>query len=346
MVDRQFYESGALYEASVSGIAESTFAVDSLGRPVEPPFRRSRTVVDREGRVRRTEYLDPLTRRVVQRETFSYDDQGRLVEWTRSRPASEVTVASVTRTEFPGIAPYGMAQTFTYFDDGGLKEWRACTVSVDQRLQDCSEDYLVLDRRGLVIEIGWSGEVIRIDRDSLGTASAIEVVATGTGNVDSRTVSCADHGCIERQGDEVVGRSFYDAAGRIVQYHAFSKDSPEYYTTITWVYDDHGRAQSVAKAFDSYEFGHDADGRIVAVTQTAIPRTVRRKFGTRGQLREQQPPLFFRRLSPTATGTEKYTYNDFGLIAEIVVEGDDGRVTSKTVLDYKLRRGSSRMARK
>ncbi|NNE47804.1 MAG: hypothetical protein HKN37_14210 [Rhodothermales bacterium] len=343
MVDRAYYESDLLRSSAVRSIAEVTRVVAADGESVGQVFRRSRSHVDRSGHIKTIEYEDPLTKRVVQRESFTFDENGRLERWSRSRSPSEVLVASITRTQYPGAAPYGMAQTFSYYDDGSLKEWRACITSVNQKLQACDEDYLRLDRSARIVEFGWSGKSVTIERDIEGNASGIEIRNLATNDVEQHEIVLQDGAVIEKKGEVVVGRSFFDDRGRLIQHQSHSAEEREYYTTLTWTYDDEGRVISITKAFDSYSFGRDEDGRIVSVDQTMIPHSIRMKFDAAGRVLDQQPPLFFRRLSPGAGGTESYAYDQAGLLDEIVVRDPEGSHVARTDFTYSYRRSSVRV---
>ncbi|NNE34736.1 MAG: hypothetical protein HKN13_05845 [Rhodothermales bacterium] len=237
-----------------------------------------------------------------------------------------------------------MAQSFEYHADGSLKEWRACITSVNQKLQACDEDFLRLDPSGRIVDFGRSGERTSIVRDEDGNASTIEIRNLATKDVERRAVVEENGVLLEKDGPTVVGRSFFDERGRLIQYQSQSADKHEYYTTLTWTYDNSDRVVSITKAFNSYSFVHDEDGRIIGVDQTTIPHKLRRRFDANGRLLDQQPPLFFRQLSPSARGSERYRYDPGGLLVEILVSNEEGAAIAGTEFTYAYRRASTRVA--
>ncbi len=336
MVDKAYYESGEFEGSRIRKIVETTrSAADASGS--SSVFRRSTAHLDRQGRITRIEYADPLTGKVVQRESFSYDREGRLLSWRRARPPSEILVASVTRTLYPGRGPYGMSQTFSYDEDGTLREWRACTISVEQRLEQCEEDYLILDRAARIVEFAAAGTRHKIVRNAVGNAIRIEVMdADGKGSTalaisfDGKTVA-------ERPaGDSLaVGNvGWMDEDGRMIQYRVSQPDKPEYYWTATWTYDREDRPLTVQKGFDRYEYKYDAAGRLIGVSQSLAPGSVLRTFNSRGRLHSQVPPLFYSRLDAGLSGEERYVYDDRGYLTGITVRNSDGQEVAQTDVNY------------
>ncbi|MDX1429396.1 MAG: hypothetical protein R3282_03865 [Rhodothermales bacterium] len=339
MVDRSYYESDRYAGLRIRKIVETTRSAGEASGAASV-FRHSTAHLDRQGRITRIEYADPLTRKVVQRETFKYDRDGRLLSWRRARPPSEVLVASVTRTRYPGRGPYGMAQTFSYDESGRLREWRACTISVEQRLEQCEEDYLVFDPAGRIVAFATAGTHHTIDRDVEGNAVRIEVrEADGATHasfeveIDGRTVT-------ERPSDdslEAGNVGWLDESGRLIQYRVTQPDKPEYYWTATWTYDSRGRPQAVQKGFDRYEYRYDAAGRLIEVKQSRAPESVSRTYDASGGLHSQTPPLFYSRLDAGLAGEERYTYDDKGFLTGISVRNSDGQAIAETALSYQGR---------
>ncbi|MBT8401701.1 MAG: hypothetical protein KJO98_14580 [Rhodothermia bacterium] len=342
MVDKAYYESGQFEGSRIRKIVETTRSAEDASGSASV-FRRSTAHLDRQGRISRIEYADPLTGKVVQRESFSYDREGRLLSWRRARPPSEILVASVTRTLYPGRGPYGMSQSFSYDDDGTLREWRACTISVEQRLEQCEEDYLILDKAARVVEFAAAGTRHRIVRNAVGNAVRIEVLdADGKGST-ALAVTFDGQTIAERAvGDSLaVGNmGWLDDAGRLIQYRVSQPDKPEYYWTATWAYDRENRPLSVQKGFDKYEYKYDAAGRLIGVTQSRAPESVLRTFNARGRLHSQVPPLFYSRLDAGLAGEERYDYDDRGYLTGISVRNSDGQEVAQTELSY-LGRGTN-----
>ncbi len=341
MIDRAYYESAPLASGRVRKVSEVTRAVgpdSSKGQT----FRRSTTYADRQGRITRIEYGDPLTGKVIQRETFTYDDGGRLVEWRRARPPSEVFVASIASTLYPDRAPYGMAQKFAYDDGGQLKEWRACAIVADQHLEKCDEDFVRFDGSGRIVGFGWPRSSFEIRRDLDGNAVTIVesdvassseqelFVEWGNGSLEERFVSGDD--------DSPANRAWFDDSGRMVQYRVVSASDADFYWTATWSHDSRGLPTRIQKGLDVYNLEYDTAGRLTSIEQSLEPKKIRRSFDASGRLILQEPPLFYRRLDPTSTGSERYTYSSTNMVERIEVRDATGRPVAETHFQYHGRR--------
>ncbi len=342
MVDKAYYESGQFEGSRIRKIVETTrSALDGSGS--SSVFRRSTAHLDRKGRITRIEYADPLTGKVVQRETFSYDREGRLLSWARARPPSEILVASVTRTLYPGRRPYGMSQSFSYDEAGTMREWRACTISVEQRLEQCEEDYLLLDREARIVEFASAGTRHRILRDVRGNAVRIEVKDADGVRETALAVRHEGQTITERPVNDslAVGNvGWLDDQSRMIQYRVSQPDRPEYYWTATWTYDRENRPLAVQKGFDRYDYKYDAVGRLIGVSQSQTPGSVLRTYNASGRLHSQVPPLFYSRLDAGLAGEERYLYDERGYLTGITVRNSDGQEVAETEVSY-LGRGTN-----
>lgn len=337
MIDRSYYETTSHRAASVRKIVEETRSPDTEASGPGKVFRRTTTHLDRKGRITNIEYGDPLTRKVIQRESFKYDDEGRLTEWRRARPPSEVSVASISRILYPGKGPYGMAQTFAYYADGKLREWRACTIAVEQRLESCEEDYLTFDANGRIVAFGGGGQQVMIARAVDGNAVRIESRETGV--AEPIVLEVKRSGQIREVPagvkDNTAGnRSWTDGEGRIVQYRVSGSGTPAYYWTATWEYGRTGRPTAIQKGLDVYRFGYDSGERLVRIEQSLDPRIILRTYDAAGRLVTQQPPLFYRRMDPAMIGEERYSYDAQGRLTSISVRDSAGQPVAETEFTY------------
>ncbi len=337
MIDRGFYESASYRTRRVRKIIEETRSPDAEASGPGNVFRRTTTHVDRRGRITSIEYGDPLTRKVIQRESFKYDDEGRLTEWRRARPPSEISVASISRILYPGRGPYGMAQTFEYFADGTLREWRACAIAVEQRLESCDEDYLTFDARGRIVAFGAGGQQVTITRAVDGNAVRIE--SREASRAEPFVLDVKRGGQIREVPDDTEdsaagNRSWTDAEGRIVQYRVSGSGTPAYYWTATWEYGSAGKPTAIQKGLDLYRFDYDSRGRLVRIEQSLDPRIILRTYDAAGRLSTQQPPLFYRRMDPAMIGEERYTYDENGWLTAISVRDSAGQPVAETEFTY------------
>jgi hypothetical protein len=337
MIDRSVYESDRLASRGVRKINRTVTRHDRAGMGSRV-VHKSVSLVNSDGRVTATVYKNPQTGKQVQRESFKYDDSGRLLEWRPVRDPQEVPIASIAATAYAGHRPYGRYQMFRYYPDGTLMEWRACTPGRDRQSQACEDAYIKFDSAGRIIEFIWLEDVFRIQRDGDGNIESVESAHRGREKGFEMTIRYDDFVVRERymNADSSVVENIVarDSQGRVVQYQIASLDTPGYYSTVTWDYADHGQLASIVRGLDSYVFAYDKAGRLTAVDQTVLPRTIRREYDERGRLSLQSPPLAYNRFDLLEEGSEVHRYDEAGLLLSISVVTTDGTELGVVDFDY------------
>lgn len=337
MIDRAWYESDRRAEQGVRKIRRKVVRND-MGGDGQRVVHESMSLVDADGRVTATVYFNPHTHKQVQRESFTYDEAGRLLEWRPVMDPDEVAFASIARTAYPGRLPYGRYQTFRYHENGNLKEWRACTPGRDRRSQRCDDAYVTFDTAGRLTGFFWLEQAYELERDEKGNLSR----ATAKNRKGKTTLD------LKVQFDDIVIREKFttgdstqvenvatrDSRGRIVQYRVSSPDTPGYYSTITWEYDEAGRIAGIRKGLDTYKFSYDNQGRLLKVEQTVLPQLITREYDKKGRIVAQTPPMEYNRYDLVEFGSERFEYTDDGLVASITAIDDAGNAVGVVTFEY------------
>jgi len=336
MIDRAYYESDRRAELGVRRVHRTVTRFDRDG--TRRVIHESTSLVDASGRMTATLYLNPHTHQQVQRESFKYDDGGRLVEWRPVKDPGEVAVASIAQTTYPGRLPYGRYQTFRYNDDGSLAEWRACNPGRERRSRRCDEAYIRFDSTGRISEFVSLEETYRLERDEAGNLS--RVTATRRSGRVTLDVSVRYDDIVIRERHATKDSSIVeniatrDSRGRIVQYKTTSPANPDYYSTTTWEYDESGRLSGITRGLDRHDFGYNESGNLVSVDQSVLPASIRRTYDPSGRIIEQTPPMSYNRYDLVDTGTERISYTNDGLLASIRVFDATGNELGVVSFEY------------
>jgi YD repeat-containing protein len=337
MIDRGWYESESRAERGVRQIRRKVVRNDKAGTG-KRVVHESLSLVNADGRITATVYFNPQTRKQVQRESFKYDESGRLLEWRPVLDPAEVAIASIAQTAYPGRLPFGRYQTFRYYEDGTLKEWRACTPGRDRRSQQCDDAYVTFDTAGRITGFIWLELAYTLERDAGGNVA--RVVATNRKRKTTLDLHVHYDDIVIRERfateDSTLVENFTtrDSRGRVVQYKMTSPDTPGYYSTITWDYDAAGRITGIRRGLDTYAFSYDERGRLTTVQQSVLPLTINREYDERGRLSVQSPPLEYNRYDLVEVGKERFVYTEDGLPASITAVDTDGNEVGVVTFEY------------
>ncbi len=342
MIDRSYYESNTLAEHDIRRINRTVERPDRSGGG-STTIHRSTSLVDADGRITATLYFNPQTGKQVQRESFKYDDAGRLLEWRPLRDQADVPVASIATTIYNRMLPSGRYQRFLYHDNGQIREWAACTPGRDRRSNPCADAYVRFDSSGLVNQFIWRDEIYTLARDIAGTmVGATRTSASGRISRRDFTLSMQHDDFVLREQvvtpDSVIAENIVarDSKGRVAQYQIGSIDDPDYYTTVTWTYDDAGRLTSLVRGLERFDFQYDDAGRLARVDQSSGTSTMAWRYDDDGRLIAQTPPMQYNRYDLIEEGEERYAYDDDGLLESITVVAEDGTVLGRISFTYEF----------